>query len=99
MWNAFVGEVSVYEQETQIMATGFIQGQRTYIAMIVSCIVATNQGGIVFMVRCLTKLIPYTMKVSRQKRFAVFMLFYMSVKLFHMKVQDGAVQIWIEEKV
>ena len=27
-WNAFVGKVSVYEQETQIMATTFIRGRR-----------------------------------------------------------------------
>ena len=26
IWNAFVGEVSVYEQEFQIIATAFVQG-------------------------------------------------------------------------
>ena len=42
--------------------------------------------------------IPDTMKVSRQKSFAVFAVFCMSAKLFNMKVQDGAVQISIYEK-
>ena len=77
----------MYEQETQIMAAGFIQGQHTYITMIVACIVANNQGWLVFMVWCLTKLIPYTMRVSRQKSFVLFVLFYMSMKLFHIEVQ------------
>ena len=35
------------------------------------------------------------MKVLMQKSFAVFVAFCMSAKLFDMKVQDGAVQIWI----
>ena len=39
--------------------------------------------------------ILYTMKVSRQKSFMVFMVFTWSAKLFHMKVKDGTVQIWI----
>ena len=38
----------MYEQETQIMAAVFI-------TMIVACIVATNQGGLLFMVRHLIK--------------------------------------------
>ena len=44
----FVGEVSVYEQETQVMALVFI-------TMIVACITATNRWRLVFMVWHLTK--------------------------------------------
>ena len=40
-----VGKVSVYKQETWIMAMAFIRGRRLLFTMIVACIAATNQGG------------------------------------------------------
>ena len=46
MWNAFVGEVFVCDQETQIKATVFL-------TITVICIAAaTNQGQILFKVQC-----------------------------------------------
>ena len=44
----FVGEVSVYEKETQIIAVAFI-------IMIVACSVATNQGWLLFTLQSLIK--------------------------------------------
>ena len=37
----FVGKVSVYEQETEIMAVAFISLREAFITIIVACIAAT----------------------------------------------------------
>ena len=55
MWNIFVGEVFVCEQETQTKATVFMHLRAAFIAIVVTYIVATNQSWLLLKVQCLMK--------------------------------------------
>ena len=53
IWNTFVGEVFVCEQETQTKASILLRV--AFIAIVVTCIVATNQRWLLLKVQSLMK--------------------------------------------